>query len=236
MKEAWNQEKYQELIKELYSYQDLDYQKFQSQLGICNSYLIGVRTPILKKIAKQISQTDYTSFLHLNHHNTYEERLLHGLLIGYLKEDFHTIQKLFWDYISYIDNWALCDLSVSNLHIWRNYQEEGFSFVKSCLKQKSAWYQRVGFILLLDYYIEEKYINQILEICNHHKTEEYYVKMAIAWLLSMCYIKQKDKTLEFLKKNALDSWIQNKAIQKIRESNRVSKIEKDGLLIWKKKQ
>lgn len=236
MEKVWNQKNYEKFIKELKSMEDLEYKKFNSKLGIREDYLIGVRTPELKKLAKEISKGDYQSFIELNSHNTYEERIIHGLLIGYLKEEFHVITQLLWDFIPYIDNWALCDITVGNLYIWNKYTKEGFSFVKKCLNSKNEWFQRVGFILLLNYYIDDNYIDQILDICNHFKTDEYYVKMAIAWLISICYIKQKEKTLLFLQNNQMDYWIQNKSIQKIRESTRIDKIEKDELLKWKKKQ
>lgn len=236
METVWSKKKYQKFIKELEQLGDEQYKKFTSNLGINEEYLIGVRTPELKKMAKAISKEDYLNFIKLNTHNTYEERLIHGLLIGYIKTDFDTIKCLLWEFIPYIDNWALCDLTIANLHIWNNYTKEGFSFVKRCLNSKNEWYQRVGFIILLNYYINDDYIDQILDICSHYITEQYYVKMAIAWLISICYIKQKDKTLYFLKNNDMNYWIQNKSIQKIRESTRVSKIEKDELLKWKKKQ
>ncbi len=236
MEANWNEKRYEEFLQNLYSLADNSYKKFTANLGINENYLIGVRTPELKKIAKSISKEDYLKFIELNNHKTYEERLIHGLLIGYIKEDFKNIQQLLWDFIPYVDNWALCDLTVTNIHIWNRNTKDGFSFVKRCLKCKNEWYQRVGFILLLDYYINDEYIDQILDICNHHKTDKYYVKMAIAWLISICYIKQKEKTLLFLQNNEMDSWIQNKSIQKIRESTRIDKIEKDELLKWKKKQ
>ncbi len=235
MKVIWNQKKYSELLKYLESKKDITYQEFQGNLGISKDYLIGVKTPILKKVAKEISKTDYQSFLIYNTHKTYEEILLHGLLIGYLQEDFSVVQELFWQYLPYIDNWALCDLTCSNMKIWYKYQEEGLIFVKRCLKQKNKWYQRVGFVLLLDYYVNNYYIDAILTICNNHKTEEYYVQMAMAWLLSICYLKEKEKTRAFLKENQLDAWIQNKTIQKIRESRQIGKEEKEEVLVWKKK-
>ncbi len=236
MEEIWNEKRYNEFLQQLDSLVDEKYKKFTANLGIKEDYLIGIRTPELKKIAKSISNENYLEFIELNTHDTYEERLIHGLLIGYIKTNFNTIKQLLWDFIPYIDNWALCDVTVANLHIWNKNTKDGFSFVKKCLNSENKWYQRAGFILLLDYYINDAYIDQILDICNHFKTDEYYVKMAIAWLISICYIKQKEKTLLFLKDNQLESWIQNKSIQKIRESTRVDKIEKDELLKWKKKQ
>ena len=173
METVWNKKKYQSFIKELEKLGDKQYKQFTSNLGINKDYLIGVRTLELKKIAKAISKEDYLNFIKLNTHNTYEERLVHGLLIGYIKTDFDTVKALLWEFIPHIDNWALCDITIANLHIWSNYTKEGFLFVKKCLNSENEWYQRVGFIILLNYYINDEYIDQILDICNHYKTEQY---------------------------------------------------------------
>lgn len=236
MKEVWNQKEYTVFLKILKANQDLEYREFHSGLGIEKDYLIGVRTPILKKLAKEISKTDYEAFIELNTHSTYEERIIHGFLIGYLKTDIETIQRLLWDFLPYVNNWAICDLICANLKIWYKYPETGLKFVKRCLKHENEWYQRFGFVLLLNYYVTDTYIDFILQTCNNYKTNNYYVNMAIAWLISVCYMKQTEKTRKFLQENMLDPWVQNKSIQKIRESRTISSDEKREVLKWKKKQ
>ena len=220
-------------MKYLYNLQDLKYRDFHSSLGINKEYLIGVRTPILKKIAMDISNGDYNDFIKLNRHETYEEIIIHGLIIGYLKVDFNIVVELLEDYIPYIDNWALCDLVCSNLHIWNKNTKTGLTFVKKALKSENQWFKRVGIVLLLDYYINDDYIDYILNTFETYNSYEYYVIMAIAWLLSICYIKYPDKTSVLLKKKVLKKEIQNKTIQKIRESNRVGKDIKQRILKWR---
>lgn len=217
----WNKINYQKFINYLKSLQDLKYKKFHSSLGINNEYLIGIPVPILKKIAKEISKDDYLSFIHYNTHQTYEEILIHGLILGYIKDDFAEILKMFNEFIPYIDNWALCDITVANLHIWHKNTKQGLSFVIECLNNKNEWSKRVGYVLLLNYYIKEEYLQQIFSLCDQNKTDYYYVKMAVAWLISICYIKYPKETLIYLKNNKLDNWTHNKAIQKIRESRRI---------------
>ena len=89
--------------------------------------------------------------------------------------------------------------------------------------------------MLLAYYVEDKYLKDIFKICEKIKSEEYYVNMAKAWLLSVCYIKHRDETYKFLEKTKLDDWTVNKSIQKVRESSRVTKEEKEKILILKRK-
>ena len=109
----------------------------------------------------------------------------------------------------------------------------GLTFIKKALKSKNQWYKRIGIVLLLDYYINDDYIDYILNTFETYNSDEYYVIMAIAWLLSICYIKYPDKTIKLLKKKVLKKEIQNKTIQKIRESNRVSKDIKQEILKWR---
>lgn len=227
---------YNEFISYLYSLQDIKYRDFSKSLMPSKKEyeLIGIRMPILKKIAKDISKTNYIDFINKNTHNTFEEILIHGLIIGFIKDDITNVIKLSKEYIPYISNWALCDSYVANLHIMRKYSNECLSLVKWCLKHKKTYYKRVGYVLLLNYMINDDYIDEIFKLCDTYNSEDYYVKMAVAWLISECYPKYKDKTINYLKNNKLDNWTHNKAIQKIRESNRVSIEEKNKLLDWKR--
>ena len=218
---------YDDFLNILYLNQDLKYKDFHSKL-ILNSNLVGVRTPILKKIAKTIAKGNYEHFITNNKHDLYEEKLIHGLLIGYLKIDFDSVINLLDNFIIYIDNWAICDLTASNLKTFNKNLDKGFEVIKKYLNSSNTWINRFGYVLLLDYYINDKYLNQIFEMCKKYK-DDYYIKMSIAWLLSMCYLKYKDKTLKFIKSNYLDSWTKNKTIQKIIESKRVNEQEKKFL-------
>lgn len=225
----WNKKEYDIFLKGLYNQGDTRYRKFHSGLGINRDYLIGIPVPQCKKIAQNISKTDYKSFIKYNKHNYYEEILIHGLVIGDITADFPTILKLLTTFITYIDNWALCDITVANLHIWKKHLDDGLPFIIDCLKENNEWHKRVGYVLLLDYYVDEKYLDIIFKLCNENQCDKYYVKMAIAWLISICYIKYPNTTLNYLKNNELDNWTHNKAIQKIRESKRIKQSDKENL-------
>ncbi|MBO5183003.1 MAG: DNA alkylation repair protein [Bacilli bacterium] len=213
----------------LYDNQDIKYRDFHyNLLNNKDIKMIGVRTPILKKISKKLAKNDYELFIKNNKHETYEEITLEGLLIGYLKLDFNIIIKYLDNFIPYINNWATCDLTCSNLKIFKQEQIKGFNYIKKCLKNKNPWKQRVGIVLLNSHYINDDYIDEILSIINI-KSNEYYVEMALAWLISTCFIKYKDKTINFLNNNNLNDFTYNKAIQKITESTRVGKDEKEQI-------
>lgn len=127
-------------------------------------------------------------------------------------------------------------MTVSNLKIFKKRQNKDLYFeeIKKYIVNNNPWINRFGYIVLLDYFIEDKYIDKIFELCKNYK-DHYYVKMGIAWLISTCYIKYKGRTLTFLKNNCLDDWTYNKSIQKILESNRVDLEDKKILRGMKRK-
>ena len=233
IKEKWNSKDYDTCVKHLYSLEDIKYKEFHSKLTF-NSNIIGIKTPILKEISRNICKGNFTSFIDLVSNNTYEEWLIFGLIIGYSKLKFDEKLKLLDEYIINIDNWASCDIVCANLKDFKKNKEIGYKYILKLIKSNKCWPMRVGIVLLLDFYIEENYLNGIFDVCNSINTEEYYVKMAISWLISICYIKYPEETLKYLKNNKLDKFTYNKAIQKIIESTRVSIEEKNMLKFIKK--
>jgi 3-methyladenine DNA glycosylase AlkD len=217
----WNIDNYNKFINYLFSIKDETYSNFTFKL-LKNDQIkiIGIRIPILKKMAKMISKTNYLEFIKLNKHEYLEEILLHGLVITYLN-DFLEAITLFNKYIKYIDNWSSCDTVVANFKLFKKNLNAGFIYINKYLNNKNPWINRVGIVLLLDYYINDLYINEILNICDNITSDNYYVKMANAWLISMCLVKYYDKTYNFLLNNNLDNFTYNKTIQKALESYRI---------------
>lgn len=209
---------YQKIIDYLYQNQDLEYRNFHLSLKGASD-MIGVRTPLLKKIAKEISKNDYIAFIKLNEKKYYEEKAILAYMLGYLKIDFDSLVSLIDESIDYFDSWALTDGLCSNLKIFKKYQKEGFNYINKLLERSNPWHVRIGLVLLLDYYINDNYIDKVLEISQNISNSDYYVMMANAWLVSVCYIKYPIKTQVILDK--LDNIIRRKAISKINDSRRV---------------
>lgn len=220
---------YNNFLEFLYSKRDTKYLEFHSKLLKDKTNLIGIRVPILKEIAKKISKGDYLSFFQNNTHNTYEEKMIHGLVIGYLNISFKELLKELDLFIPYVDNWAINDVVCANLKAFKKYPKEGYTYIQKLLKDKNSWYIRFGLVLLLDFYINEDYIDNILDIANNIKSTDYYVQMANAWLISICFIKFEEKTYQFLLNNELDDFTFNKSISKICDSYRVEKLVKEEL-------
>lgn len=222
IKEHWTKKDYDIFIKELKKLEDLPYKEFHSKLILEEENIIGIRTPKLKEIAKEIVQGNYLEFLNQCQNIFYEEKIISGLILGYLKIDFQDVLTLLDQFIEQIDNWAINDIVCANLKIFKKHQEEGFTFINTLLKSNEPFSIRFGLVLLLDFYINDQYIEQVLKIASSIHYDHYYVKMANAWLISICFIKYPKETQSLLEKQILDGWTQNKAISKIRDSKRVS--------------
>ncbi|MHD0322067.1 DNA alkylation repair protein [Fusobacterium varium] len=230
----WNKKNYELFIDELKKMQDEKYREFHNKIIGAEVEVIGLRSPIVKDIAKKIAKGDWEGFLAQKKGKYYEETTLRGQVIGFAKADKETIKQYIERYIDEIDNWGICDTFIGNLKIIKKEKEYFYPMVKRMAESEEQWKIRFGLITLMSCYIEKEYINEIFRICSRVKNKEYYVQMGQAWLISTLFIKFRDETLEYLKDNSLYKWTQNKAIQKIRESFRVSEEDKELVKSLKK--
>jgi len=243
LKGKWSQKKHIEFLKYLESFADSKYKVFNCKLINDNSIeYIGVRTPILRNIAKIIAHSDYKGFIKYNTGKYYEERAIQGFIIGYANVNYQELMEMIKDYIPFISNWALTDMPIKKFKQIIENKDKAFEEILKFIKSDNPWEVRFGLVFLLNIYVEEKYISKILDICNSinikhvcctNSTIPYYVKMGNAWLISECYIKYPDLTEPFLRCKSLDAWTQNKAIQKIKDSLRVSNNEKRKVEYYK---
>ena len=215
--------------KELLELADEKYKKFHSSLCPGVNNIIGIRVPILRKFAKEIAKQNWKDFLDNPSDEYYEEILLQGLLIGIAKMPTQERINYLEKFIPKIDNWAVCDMTCSGLKFIQENQELMWNFIQKYLKSEKEFEVRFAIIIMLDYFICDEYIDEVFQKLNEIKQEDYYVKMAIAWTVQVAYVKQKEKTLQYLKNNKLDKWTYNKALQKILESNRVTSKEKEQI-------
>ena len=215
--------------KELENIQNDQLKQFNEKIINTKYKVLGVKTDVLKKLSKE-NINNYKDYFKENH-IYYEEYMIHGFMLGYLKLTFEELIPHINNYIELIDNWAMVDSIVSNLKILKKYEKETFELAKSYLKSDKEFKVRFGYCIFLSYYInasKKEYIDEILELCNK-RHESYYIQMMVAWLLSFSYIKFKEKTFSFLLYNNLDNFTFNKTISKICDSFRVAKEEKEKL-------
>lgn len=193
--------------------------------------VLAILSPTIKDIVRQILKGNFLSFLDLNIYSTYEANIINGYLICKIKD--FDLQKNYLDnYLLHADCWACCDLLKFNI---KNNEERYFNLAKEYISSKETFVRRTGVIILFNYIDNDEYISQIFKILNTFTFEqEYYVNMALAWLLCECFIKRRELTYDFLESHELSTFVINKAIQKCRDSYRVSHEDKENLLKYKK--
>ena len=231
---TWNKENYKEFIKYLLSLQDIKYKEFHSSLVLNSKYeMIGIRVPIMRNIAKEIAKSDIEEFLKYAQDKYYEEVMIQGFVISHIKDE-KLFYKHFQEYVSKIDNWALCDSFCSSIKIIRKYEDKYFKEAIKMSLNEAEFVSRVGLVMILNHFISQANLNDIFDTLNKIQSNKFYINMAEAWLLCEMYIKFPKKTKEFIKNNNLNKFTQNKAISKIHDSYRVSMEEKELLNKYRK--
>ena len=206
-----------------------DYRKFISSLLPGVEYILGVRQPQLQKLAGELSEEVGKNYIRRNDLLYLEEIMLQGILIGRIKADLNKKLAYIQNFIPRIDNWAVCDSFCAGLKFTKSNREIIWEFLQPYLDSDAEFEIRFGVVMLLCYYVEPEYIEQVLNVLNEAKLEYYYVKMAVAWAVSVCYVKFPQETEVFLKNNSLDDFTHNKSIRKIIESNKIDDKEKEKI-------
>ena len=219
-----------QIRKRLEELADEEYKKFHTGLCPKSSEILGVRVPILRNFAKEIvKEGNIEEYLENALDNSYEEILLQGMVLGLWKTNIENFAKYLEKFIPKINSWAVCDVSVAGFKITKKNMEYMWNFLQKYLKSNKEFELRFAIVMLIDFYITDEYIDEVLQILNNIKNDEYYVKMAVAWTLQVAFVKFPNKTMQLLKNNKIDDWTYNKALQKIIESCRVDENTKNEI-------
>lgn len=222
----------EEVLARLEELRDEDYRQFNESLipGAENTSL-GVRLPQLHTLAKEIILGNWQQFLEKSQQSQiYEIVMLRGLVIAEAPCEYSERLELLAGFVPSIQNWAVCDSVCSSVKSAKKHLPETFDFLQPYLQSQAEFELRFGVVMLMDYFICEEYIDRVLNILSGIRHEAYYVNMAVAWALSVCFVKFRKKALAVLESGVLSPWVQNKTIQKCRESRRVSARDKTMLL------
>lgn len=220
------------ITEELFQLQDLSYREFQAKLvpNIALDKMIGVRTPVLRKFAKSIAE-NAEAFFEILPHTYYEENNLHAFLISEIKDYKKCVEQL-QQFLPYVDNWATCD--GIRPKCFCNHQKELLTEIKKWLQSDHAYTVRFAIEMLMVHYLEENFEGAYLGMVADVSSEEYYVKMMIAWYFATALAKQWDNAVWYLENNSLSLWIHNKTIQKAVESYRITPQQKEYLKALKR--
>jgi 3-methyladenine DNA glycosylase AlkD len=212
--------------KKLFELQDAEYQQFQCRLlpNIDPDTVIGVRTPQLRRLAKELSgQPSADAFLHVLPHAYYEENNLHAFLIEEVK-DYEKALELINQFLPYVDNWATCDQMSPK--VFAKHRQELLKEIRIWIHSDHTYTIRFGIGALMRFYLDASFKDSYLKMISAVHSEEYYVNMMSAWFFATALAKQYESTLPYLVEHRLDPWVHNKAIQKAIESRRISPEQK----------
>lgn len=225
-----------ELQQRLFELQDLKYREFHSRLmpGVDKDKIIGIRTPVLKKFAKEyMKEPGWKQFLKELPHKYYEEDNLHMILIGSIK-DYDTCMAELKNMLPYIDNWATCDFPTPK--IFEKHKAEVLKEIDGFLAAEHTYTVRYGIGLLMRLFLDDDFKPEYPEKVAAVHSGEYYINMMIAWYFATALAKQWKAVITYIEEHRLDDWVHRKTIQKAVESYRITDGQKAYLKTYKNKQ
>lgn len=220
----------------LFELQDTTYRDFHSKLmpTVAKEKVIGVRTPVLRRFAKEVAKRqDIEVFLQDLPHTYYEENNLHMFLLEEMK-DYEDCMAYMERFLPYVDNWATCDARPPK--VFEKHKESLLAKIKAWIASGETYTIRYGVNLLMRYYLDEDFSAEYPKLVAGIVSEEYYVKMVVAWYFATALAKQYEAVLPFLQEGKLEIWTHNKTIQKAVESYRITPEQKNYLKTLKRKE
>ena len=217
--------------KILLSHKDSKYSEFSSGLIPGENAIIGVRLPVLRKIAREIANGDYRDYLEnsCNDMCYFEEIMLNGMVIGCLKVEDDVFWKLVSDFVPLINNWSVNDSFCAGLKRISTQRDFGWDFLQKYLNSSREFELRFGIVMLMNYFLVEDYADRAIALVASKRHDGYYARMAIAWVMATAYTKFPKATIDAMNSRKFDDWTYNKSIQKMLESNRIRAEEKSVL-------
>ena len=217
------------LQERLFSLQDKQYAAFQAKLtpSVPEDKFIGIRVPVLRKFAKEYArEDDCNNFLSQLPHKYYDEDMLHALLISQMK-DYDECIRHTEAFLPYIDNWAVCD--IMSPKVFAKHKETLLGKIKEWSKSTHTYTCRFGIETLMSHYLDKDFKAEYLQIPASARSDEYYVKMMVAWVFATALAKQWKATIPYIEHKHLAIWTHNKTIQKAIESYRITPEQKAHL-------
>lgn len=215
--------------EKLFEYRDPKNAAFQAKLtpGIPPETFLGVRVPKLRLIEKQFRNTEESKgFLNTLPHEYYDENILHSVFISNLK-DYDQVLDALEVFLPYVDNWAVCD--TLRPIVFKKQKVNLLDKIKEWIASEKTYTCRFGIDMLMTFYLDDDFQEEYLALVADVHSEEYYVKMMIAWFFATALAKQWDSTIPYIDNRMLDKWVHNKTIQKACESYRITDEQKTYL-------
>lgn len=219
-----------QIRERLFALSEPEFQKFSAALIPGEERMLGVRLPALRVLAKEIARSDgWVDYLAAAPRDYFEEIMLRGMIIGAVQISPEERIRRIQSFIPEIDSWSICDSFCAGLKFSAKNREMVFSFVRPYCGSQKEFEARFGYVMLLDFFLTEEYIDAVLSLVSSFSHPAYYARMAVAWLLATALAKFPSQAMHCLKTAPLDDFTYRKTIQKALESFRVSPALKQEL-------
>ena len=229
----------QEIREQLFQLSEESYKDFNRNIVPGEERMIGVRLPALRKLARETAKSSGREYLDeaaeaMGPDSLHEEIMLYGMVLGYTKMEKEERAERLDRFVPLIRTWAICDTCVTGYKFMEKEPDYWFDYLKRYETSDKEFDLRFMIISMLSHFIDDRHIDEVLRLCGSIRNDGYYTKMGVAWTVSVCYVKYPEKTRKLLESGEMDEFTHNKSIQKIRESYRVSREEKEELKKLKK--
>ena len=217
------------VLDRFWALKDEDYAVFQAKLipSIDTNKVIGVRVPILRKLAKEyLKDEEHFDFIAQLPHEYYDEYMLHGILLSAIKDYEECIIEV-ERFLPYVDNWAVCDTLSPT--VFKKHKTELIDKIRMWAASNETYVCRFGIEMLMSHFLDDDFKVEYLEIPARVVSDEYYVKMMVAWFFATALAKQYDESVKYIEDKVLEPWTHNKTIQKACESYRITDEQKQYL-------
>jgi 3-methyladenine DNA glycosylase AlkD len=208
---------------------DDKYRDFQVKLvpNVSPDTIIGVRTPDMRKIAKEVfNSPEKDEFLKELPHKYYEENLVHFFIIAMIKDFDECIEKVD-EFLPYVDCWPVSDQATPKS--FKKNHAKLLPYIKNWIASDHVYTARFGIRMLMNEFLDDDFKDEYLELVASKEGDDYYLKMMVAWYFATALAKKYDESVKYIEGRKLDDWIHKKAIQKAVESFRVTDEHKEYL-------
>ena len=208
---------------------DDKYREFQAKLvpNVSPDTIIGVRTPDMRKIAKEVfNSPEKDEFLKELPHKYYEENLVHFFIIAMIKEFDKCIEKVD-EFLPYVDCWPVSDQATPKS--FKKNHAKLLPYIKNWIASDHVYTARFGIRMLMNEFLDDDFKDEYLELVASKEGDDYYLKMMVAWYFATALAKKYDESVKYIEERKLSDWIHKKAIQKAVESFRVTDEHKEYL-------
>lgn len=222
--------------QELLMLAEEEYASFSAALLPGVEGILGVRLPVLRRLAARIAKDNWRSYLQEGPEDYFEEIMLKGMVIGAAKAPWPETLCLIAQFVPKIDNWSVCDSFCNSLKAAvKSHPAEMWQFLEPYLVSMAPYDVRFAVVMMLCHYLTDEYLEKVLERLSKVDSPHYYVQMAVAWAISMCYVKNREVTRPYLEAGLWDDFTYNKALQKIIESKQITDEERQQMRQMKRR-